>query len=206
MDVLTHAIEAFVSPAANDFTDMYAAEAVRLCLENLSALYTDAAPSSPRGRMHSASTMAGIAFTNAGLGLCHGIAHTVGAMFHLPHGKANAVILPYVMLFNAGLGKYRGQGVPGRYAALALRTGFSGPSEPQLCRQLIRTVCALRRSFDIPASFAGCGIGAEEFSRALPEMVGKVQSDRCTQANPVPVGDEALSQLLRDIFDGRLEV
>lgn len=68
----------FVSPAANDFTDMYAAEAVRLCLENLSALYTDATPSSPRGRMHSASTMAGIAFTNAGLGLCHGIAHTVG--------------------------------------------------------------------------------------------------------------------------------
>ena len=206
MDVLTHAIEAFVSPAANDFTDMYAAEAVRLCLENLSALYTDAAPSSPRGRMHSASTMAGIAFTNAGLGLCHGIAHTVGAMFHLPHGKANAVILPYVMLFNAGLGKCRGQGVPGRYAALALRTGFSGPSEPQLCRQLIRTVCALRRSFDIPASFAGCGIGAEEFSRALPEMVGNVQSDRCTQANPVPVGDDTLSQLLRDIFDGRLEV
>ena len=102
LDVLTHAIEAYVCTEANSFTDAFAEKAVKLVYKHLLTAYREPGNMVARQGMHDASCMAGAAFSNAGLGLCHSMAHALGAQAHLPHGRANAILLPYVMSFNAG--------------------------------------------------------------------------------------------------------
>ncbi len=188
MDVLTHAVEAFVSPLSNDFSDMLAAEAAYITLEYLPALFEDANNAEAREKMYSASTMAGLAFTNSSLGLCHGVAHTIGAQYHIPHGKANAVALPYVLGFNMKDGTARA-----RYRLLEKRLHSDN---------LIRTVMTLRERLEIPVSFSACGISKDAFEADLPENIEKMLEDVCTKANPVPVGRAALRDLLAGIYVG----
>lgn len=199
MDVLTHAIEAFTSPKANDFTDMFAAEAASIACSCLPSLFSDAANAAMREKMYSASTMAGLAFTNASLGLCHGIAHTIGAQYHIPHGKANAVILPYVLMFNAKRG---GSETLNRYAALSKRIGLEGKNDTELCDSLIRSVVSICKRLEIPDSLSNCGIKEADFNADIPANIKKILDDVCTSDNPVKVGQSDLRALLSDIFSG----
>lgn len=206
MDVLTHAIEAYVSPSRNDFTNMFAREATRLTLRYLKPLYDDVSDTTAREKMYSASTMAGLAFTNSGLGLCHGIAHTLGAQYHIPHGKANAIVLPYVMMFNAGFGKYKASSARKFYARMAKTLAMEAGDEAYLCRQLLLAIKDLSAQFDIPVSLADCGISPEDFNAHKQELVSKMLEDVCTKANPAYVSESDLNSLLDDIYKGNLEV
>jgi len=206
MDVLTHAVEAYVSGKANDFTDLFARDAAEKVLRYLPVLYADVSNVAPREKMFSASTMAGLAFTNSSLGLCHGIAHTIGAEFHLPHGKANAIILPYIIAFNAGLGRKAATGLVGRYADLARSIGVGAPDDGESCGRLVCTVQVLCERFGIPGSFEAAGIGRAAFRQRQEACVRKILEDACTKANPAPVTARDISELLEAIFDGRLEV
>lgn len=205
MDVLTHALEAFVTPSANSFTDMYAVQAARGTLRWLPALFSGDDSDEAHQEMMISSTMAGLAFSNSGLGICHGIAHTIGAEFHLPHGKANSIILPYAVAFNAGLGHYHTPGRPnalGRYGRLAGELGIIGDDGDQAV-QLVERIQALNSSFGTPPSFEGNGIERAAFFEKLPEMVPKILRDITTGVNPVPITAADVELLLGDIFAGR---
>ncbi|MDR0926070.1 MAG: iron-containing alcohol dehydrogenase, partial [Hungatella sp.] len=204
MDVLTHAIEAYVSLDGNDFTDMFAVEAARLTLQCLPVLFQDAKNVEMRRKMYSASTMAGVAFTNASLGLCHGIAHTLGAQYHIPHGKANAIVLPYVISFNAGLGKYKKDGVGKRYAEMSSRLGLQAENDTKICQMLVMAVKILCEQFGIPTSLKECGISKEDFYNDMAQNADKILGDACTKANPVNVKREDVLDLLGDIYQGEL--
>lgn len=206
MDVLTHAVEAFVSGKANEFTDLFAKDAAEKVLRCLPGLYADISNAVLREKMFTASTMAGLAFTNSGLGLCHGIAHTIGAEFRLPHGKANAIILPYIIAFNAGLGRKIVTGLQGRYAELARSMGVGVADDEESCQRLVYTVQALCERFDIPRSFEAAGIDRDAFCQKQERCIRKILEDVCTKANPVSVTAQDISKLLEAIFDERLEV
>ncbi|MDR2670198.1 MAG: iron-containing alcohol dehydrogenase [Oscillospiraceae bacterium] len=206
MDVLTHAIEAYVSPQSNDFTAMFAVEAARITLRSLPALYGDVQDRTMREKMYSASTMAGLAFTNSGLGLCHGIAHTIGAQYHIPHGKANAVVLPYVVLFNAGLGPYRRPGARARYAQLARKLGMQAADDVELCQMMVLTARVLCEQFEIPTSLADCDVPEDVFYGDMAQNIDKILEDACTKANPLDVNREDLRALLDDLYRGVLTV
>ena len=139
LDVLTHAIEAYVCNEANSFTDALAEKAVKLVYNNLLTAYREPGDLQARQAMHDASCMAGAAFSNAGLGLCHAMAHALGAQAHIPHGRANAILLPYVMSFNAGC-ETKLTETAGRYAELAELIGLKSSSVRQSAINLIRTV------------------------------------------------------------------
>ena len=211
MDVLTHAVEAYVSPNHNDFTDMLARDAARKVLRYLPGLYEDVGYASKREKMFNASTFAGLAFTNAGLGICHGIAHTVGAEFHLPHGKANAFILPYVIAFNSGLGGYGGRHpaqaeTAKRYADLAHNMRIEGDSVTESCRRMAATPLVLCERFGIPLSLRENGVEQAAFQARKEGCVEKIMEDITTRANPVPVTAGDIGGLLEDIFAGNLKL
>jgi acetaldehyde dehydrogenase/alcohol dehydrogenase len=192
MDVLTHALEAYVSAQADDFTDMLAAEAAAITLDCLPALYEDANDAAMREKMYSASTMAGLAFTNATLGLCHGIAHTVGARYHVPHGKANAIGRPYGLAETLKDAQTRA-----RSWGLAQRLGSAGGEAG-----LVAAVKALGARLEIPATLAACDIPEAAFMADMPENIEKMLEDVTTQANPVPVSAANLTELLAEIYAG----
>ena len=202
MDVLTHAIEAFVSRKANDFTDMYAKDAAQKAFRFLPALYEDIGNAYLREKMYTASTMAGLAFTNSGLGINHSIAHTLGAEFHMPHGKANSIILPYSVWYNAGLSPYLADGVPQRYAELARTMGLAYDDDRQACRALIAAIQILNQHFGIPASLRELGVERAAFSERLDVCAEKILADMCTPANPVEISAASLKKLLLDIYEG----
>jgi len=210
MDVLAHAIEAFVSKKGNDFTNMFAKEAAEIAFHTLPGLYSDASDEKLRERMYNASTMAGLAFTNSGLGLCHGIAHTIGAQFHVPHGKANAIILPYIILFNCGIGEERLRAdIVLKYARFAEHMGLGTGKELgniEMCRLLIMTVNALNERFQIPKSFKESGIDETEFNRNIENIADKVLEDACTKTNPRPVTKGVLIDLMMKIYSGELDI
>lgn len=204
IDVLTHAIEAYVNPLHNDFTDMCARDAARKVLRYLPRLYSDVADVKMREKMFTASTLAGLAFTNSGLGVCHGLAHTIGAEFHIPHGKANAMTLPFVIAFNAGLGHYHKQGIAQRYADLAHNMRVEGHDVTDSCRRLIATVQVLAEWFGVPAGLRACGVSQADYEARRAGAADKVMADATTKANPVPVTREDVLTLLDDVFRGEL--
>jgi alcohol dehydrogenase class IV len=155
-----------------------------------------------------ASTMAGLAFNNSGLGVCHGLAHSVGALFHIPHGKANSIILPYAIAFNAGLEGYAPQPAAlARYALMCRRIGhgfgLAAEGDAEAAGRLLAAVRNLGAMFGIPASLKEDGIPREDYYERMDRLAEQVLRDITTQANPVPVRKEDALRLLADIYEGR---
>ncbi len=191
MDVLTHAIEAYVSVMASDFTDALAEKAIKLVFENLSKVYHNGQDRVAREKMHNASCIAGMAFTNAFLGVNHGMAHTLGAKFHISHGRANAILLPYVIRYNAqrptklaAFPQYEYPMAGERYAAIAKILGLTAGTTEVGVDSLIEAVKELLVKLDMPLTLAGAGIDREAFEKEIREMSDIAFNDQTTGTNP----------------------
>ena len=204
MDVFTHAVEAFVCTEANHFTDACAEKAMKLVRSYLLRCYKNPEDMEARQGMHDASCLAGIAFTNAGLGLVHGMAHTFGAHFHVPHGKANAILLPYVMGFNAGCYDSQLTDVAKKYARISRLLRIEGPGIRQSAFSLIRTMRQYNTRLGIPATIKELGISKEEFESVLDEMCKAAKADNCTSTNPRECTPEDIKKIFLQAYDGKI--
>ncbi len=196
LDVLTHAIEAYTSIFSTNFTEGQALEAMRLVFKYLERSYNLGAKDiNAREKMHYAGTVAGMAFANAFLGLCHSMAHKLGAMYHVPHGLANAMLLSYVIEFNAtdkptkqGLyPQYRYPFVKGRYAKMVdylLPENKLGKNTDAKIQKLIDMVEELKHKLNIPRSLKEYGIPEKDFLENLDKLSEMSFDDQCTGANP----------------------
>ena len=210
MDVLTHALEAYVSNMASDFTDGLSEKAVELVVNYLPKAYTDGANDRlAREKMHNASTIAGMSFTNAFLGVCHSLAHKIGAEFHLAHGRINAILLPYVIRYNSTMPtkfvsfpKYEYFIADQKYAQMAKKIGLKADTVEEGISSLIAKVKEMNEFLGIPKSFKEAGIEETEFMAKIDMLADRAFEDQCTTANPrVPLVSE-LRQILIDSYYG----
>ena len=211
MDVLTHALEAYVSNMASDYTDGLAEKAVELVFKNLRDAYNDGSNKYAREKMHNSSTIAGMAFTNAFLGVCHSMAHKIGAEFHLPHGRINAILLPYVIKYNGvddptkfvSFPKYEYYVAKHKYAEISRRMNFPAFTDDEGLESLVREVDKLRADIGIPKSFKEAGIDEKEWLAKVDILADRAFEDQCTSANPrVPLVSE-IKQILLDSYYGK---
>ena len=209
MDVLTHAIEAYVSVMASDYTDGLAEKAIELVFEYLPKAYDDGSNRLAREKMHNASCIAGMAFTNAFLGVNHSIAHKLGGEFHIPHGKANAIILPYVIKYNGtaptkmvSFPKYEHFIADQRYAEIAKRLGLPAATPQEGVNSLVNAVLELNAKLGEERSLKDCGIDEAEFLAKVDMLADRAFEDQCTSVNPrVPLVTE-IKQILLDAYYG----
>ena len=203
IDVLTHAIEAFVSKNGNDFSEAMAEKAIKLVKHNLLKAYKNPEDLNARQGMHNASCLAGIAFSNSGLGINHSLAHAMGAKFHIPHGRANGILLPYVMSFNAGCNNSLTDTAE-KYARVARLLNLESSSIRQSALNMIRVVKKYIGQLNIPPAISSAGISREQFDEALDEMAEAALADRCTPTNPVDVSLEDIKGIYQRAFLGKL--
>ncbi len=210
LDVLTHALEAYVSVMASDYTDGLAMKAIQLVFKYLPRAYKNGAEDAEaREKMHNASCMAGMAFTNAFLGLNHSIAHKIGGEYHVPHGRANAVLLPHVIKYNASIPskfvsfpKYKKFIADEKYAEIAAFLGLPAKTTEEGVQSLINAVIDLMKEVNEPLSFSECGIDEETYMRNVPDIANKAFEDQCTTANPkLPLVKE-IEQIMIDAYKG----
>lgn len=198
MDALTHAIEAYVSTLHGPFTDPLALQAIEMVLDYLPASYNmnmDA-----REQMHYAQCLAGMAFSNALLGIVHSMAHKTGAAFstgHIPHGCANAIYLPYVIQYNA-----KNKEAAERYAEIARRMGLDGNSQQALINSLRKKIQKFNNLMNIPLTLKDFGIQEEEFKEKLPKIAELAVGDACTGSNPREITPAQMEKLLTCTYYG----
>ena len=202
MDVLTHAIEAYVSTKATDFSDALAEKAIKLVFEYLPKAYKNGQDVEAREKMHAASTLAGMAFNTASLGINHSLAHAAGAKFHVPHGRLNSILMPHVIQYNAGIEfnnrnrQATDKTVASRYQDIAKLLGCSASSPVSGVRQLVEAIKKLQRKLEMPTSLREYGVKADAFAQYKVEISEAALQDGCTPTNPrVPTAEELLKVL-----------
>ena len=209
MDVLTHAIESYISNMASDYTDGLAEKAVELVFENLEEAYNNGSNKVAREKMHNASTIAGMAFTNAFLGINHSLAHKLGAEYHIPHGRANAILLPYVVRYNStkptkfvSFPKYEYFIADEKIRRLAERVGLPASTKEEGISSFIKAIKDLMEKLEMPKSLKECGIDEQDFLSKVDALADRAFEDQCTTANPrLPLVKE-LKQILLDAYYG----
>ena len=189
-DVLCHALEGYVATGAGTFTDALAREAFCLAYAKLPASF--AGQKQVRISVHEAATMAGLAFTQAGLGLCHAMAHSLGGIFHLPHGRLNAILLPAVVGCNSLV-------CAGKYAVLARAAGIGGAADSVAVRNLKNALIRLRRELGMPQTLKEAGIDPRKVWHYAPSLVEATLADPCCKTNPLPVEDFMVRRILEEV-------
>ncbi len=210
MDVLTHALEAYVSVLASDYTDGLALKAIELVFANLPRAYQNGNDREAREKMHNASAIAGMAFTNAFLGLNHSMAHKLGGEYHVAHGKANAVLLPYVIAYNAqkptkfaSFPKYGKFIADEKYAQIARHMGLDAKTTEEGVANLIEAIRKLMKIMDYPMTLKELGLPEKEFLSGLDSLAERAFEDQCTTANPrYPLVSE-IKELYRLAYYGK---
>lgn len=198
MDAMTHAIEAYVSTANCDYTDPLALHAMEMIKANLVKSYNG--DMAARDSMHNAQCLAGMAFSNALLGIVHSMAHKTGAAFstgHIPHGCANAIYLPYVIKYNA-----KDAVAAKRYAEIARRMGLAGTSEQALINSLVEKIDEFNVRLNIPKTLKDFGINEEEFKEKVDKIAELAVGDACTGSNPRAIDPAAMAKLLTCTYYG----
>lgn len=192
IDVMTHAIEAYVSVMASDYTDSLALKAIKLVFDYLPRAYRDGSDVEARDHMANASCMAGMAFANAFLGLNHSLAHKLGAFHHLPHGIANALMLTDVMRYNSAevptkMGTFPQYQYPhalARYAEIGRYVGLAGETDQEVFEKLLAKLEELKQAIEIRPTIRDYGVDEQYFLETLDEMTEQAFNDQCTGANP----------------------
>nr|WP_307992966.1 bifunctional acetaldehyde-CoA/alcohol dehydrogenase [uncultured Niameybacter sp.] len=212
LDVLTHAIEAYVSILASDYTDALAIKAIQLVFEYLPRSYKFGAKDPvAREKMHNASCIAGMAFTNAFLGINHSLAHKLGAEFHIPHGRANAILLPHVIEYNgettpskfAIFPKYEKYIAPEKFAEIAKALGLKASTPQEGVQSLVKAIRDLMKELNIPMTVKECGIDEQTYLGAIEDLAYKAFEDQCTTANPRLPKVTELKELYRKAYFGK---
>ena len=188
-DVLSHALESYVAVNAGAFSDLLAREAFASAYAALPASY--AGQKAVRLKIHLASTMAGLSFTHAGLGLCHAISHSLGGLFHVPHGRLNAILLPSVISCNAHAAQRK-------YAELARAAGLGGSADQVAVRNLKNGLIRLRKELELPQTLAEAGISPRELWSKMPGIVAAALEDPCCKTNPMPAEDFLIRRILEE--------
>src|SRR6185369_6458099 len=210
IDCLTHALEAGVSIYASAYTDSNAMQAIRLVFKYLPIAYEQPQNEEARTMMHNAACIAAMAFANASVGVNHALAHAFGARFHVAHGRANALMLPHVIAYNAAVpSKFmpspnqRGYTAHQKYALVSDLLGLGGHTVEEKVKNLIAAVEQLLDQLEFPRSIAELGISKEDFERAIPELTSLAFDDPSGRSNPrMPLMTE-LADLFRSAYQGR---
>lgn len=189
-DVLTHALEAFTAKNATPITDALALDAFCTVFGALPASF--AGRTAVRPRIHMAATMAGMAFTQAGLGLCHSIAHSLGGAFHIPHGRLNAILLPAVISCNAYTAGEK-------YARLARAAGMGGSADTVAVRNLRNGLIRLRTELKLPATLAQAGVEPRQVWHNMDALVDAALADPCCATNPIKPEDFMVRKVLEEV-------
>jgi alcohol dehydrogenase class IV len=200
IDVLVHAVEAYVSTKATDFTDALAEKAIKLIFENLETLYKDVKDPDARDRVQNASCMAGMAFTNTGLGINHSLAHAFGAAFHISHGRSNAHMLSAVMEFNADLAGSANNYAAGRYAKLASVLQLPARTYREGTVNFITAVNKLKKSLGVEENLRALGVDKAEVEKVVGQMADTALMDRCTPSNPRQPSKEDMIQIYNKCY------
>ncbi|MGL5244376.1 MAG: bifunctional acetaldehyde-CoA/alcohol dehydrogenase, partial [Sarcina sp.] len=214
VDALVHAIEAYVSVLASDFTNGLSLEAIRLVFKYLPLAYSEGTTNiKAREKMAHASTIAGMAFANSFLGVCHSMAHKLGAAHHIAHGVANGLIINETIRFNAvdnprkqtAFPQYKYPNAKWRYAQIADYLRLGGRTEDEKVEKLIEAIDNLKKTVGIPNTIAECGISKEDFYATLEQMSEDAFDDQCTGANPrYPLISE-IKQMYTNVYEGTTE-
>jgi alcohol dehydrogenase class IV len=209
LDVLAHALEAYVSTESDYFSDMYAEKATSLCKHYLvrSYNYKKTNDNKARDKMHVASCLAGIAFNSASLGICHSIAHQLGAQFHIPHGRANAIVLPDVIGFNSGIAENtfaleNPSPCVSKYAIMSRRIGLAGYDNIACVKALAFYIRSMQIEMGMPVTVheAVPGLTYSEYESKLNAMAEAALLDRCTRTNPHKPTKEDIIKILKKIW------
>jgi len=210
IDCLTHALEAGVSSYASPYTDSHAMQAIRLVFRYLPIAYEQPHDEEARCMMHNAACIAAMAFSNASVGVCHALAHAFGARFGVAHGRANALMLPHVIAYNAEVPTkfmpspyQQGYVAHKKYATVADLLGLGGRTVQEKVKNLIETTEQLLDQLEFPRSIAELGISKEEFEQAVPELVQIAFDDPSWRSNPRMPLMEELAELFRKAYEGR---
>ncbi len=202
-DVITHALEAYISTLANDASDALAEKALTIAFKYLPRAYKDGSNLSAREKMHSASCLAGMAFNEVSLGINHSIAHQLGAKFHIPHGRANAMLLPYVMEFNADLDGSFGTSshteTAFRLAEISRRLGLPGDNVRIGVHSLIEELKYMQKMMGIPKTLKDAGVTKEAFDLNKEAIIAGALKDTCTDTNPKKADAEDIEKILSNI-------
>ena len=190
-DVLAHALEAYVAKNAGAITDALARDAFCSAFAALPSSF--AGDVSVRLKVHVAATMAGMAFAQAGLGLCHAMAHSLGGMFHVPHGRLNAILLPAVVVCNA-------RRAGDKYATLARAAGLGGSADTVAVRNLENCLVRLRTALKLPATLAQAGVAPRQVWQSMEQIIEATLADPCCDTNPVAVEGYMVRQILEEVM------
>ena len=193
MDALTHAIEAYVATARSDFSDPLALKAISDIYDSIVASYNGDVEA--RGKMHVAQCLAGMAFSNALLGIAHSLAHKTGAVFDIPHGCCNAILLPAVIQYNAKV-------CADRYADIAKAIGLPGYTDQQLTNALVDSIKELNKKLNIAQTYKENGVSQELFDANADAIAQNAVGDPCTASNPRPINVETMKKVLTCAYTG----
>lgn len=196
IDALTHATEAYVASNASDFSDPLALKSIKMIFENLMDSYNG--KEEARDKMHTAQCLAGMAFSNALLGICHSMAHKSGAVFHVPHGCANAIYLPYVIEYNR-------TAVETKYAEIARFIGLKGNTDKELVDEYILQIQQMNEQLEIPKTLKEFGVEEKDFTENLERISENAILDACTGCNPKETTKEDFMKLYSSAFYGEVK-
>lgn len=189
-DVLSHALEGYVAVKSSAFSDCLAERAFKTAYTLLIKSFNG--DKSVRLKIHEASCMAGVAFSQAGLGICHALSHALGGAFHIPHGRLNAILLPAVIEYNA-------KAAEEKYAEIARAAGITGGSAPVAVRNLRSGLIRLRRTLELPETLAQAGAEAKEVRDRTGEIVKAALEDVCSSTNPVKADEGVLRRIIEEV-------